>query len=91
MIIPNYFQSLSRLPVPPQSQIVGKVGLEPTRLSALVPKTSASTIPPLTHICGGGGIRTHGGCYTSAVFQVTNNSNSDYFLSILYQLQDEGI
>ena len=45
--------SLSRLPVPPRSQIVGKVGFGPTRLSALVPKTSASTIPPLTHICGG--------------------------------------
>lgn len=34
--------------IPPEllHQVVPRVGLEPTRLTALVPKTSVSTIPP---------------------------------------------
>lgn len=35
---------------PPELKLVGKVGLEPTRPKALVPKTSVSTIPPLPHL-----------------------------------------
>lgn len=30
--------------------VVGDVGLEPTHRLILVPKTSASTIPPVTHL-----------------------------------------
>ena len=39
---------------PSENGLVGEVGLEPTRIATLDPKSSASAIPPLAHFseCG---------------------------------------
>ncbi len=36
---------------------MGGVGLEPTRIATLVPKTSASAIPPPAHVSKGFGLQ----------------------------------